>query len=663
MTKIVGTIRDVHWAGTTSTLTIWSGFRATTVSVIAPRRRVWEVENGVLPDGIVVAPGPAVIQIDAGVSAFKSWPVEIPDQDEVSIQELLFQSVPWEPDTALPPPEEVGDLLRLIADTSEQYRLALLHDTDRALDQIALSVAMAQAVEVSGQGYSTAAQEHMAAALRYALDSLAAAQEASEKADEARGSLTATEMLRAEAESVREQIETLADQVAGSASEVDLSTAEGLAAAAEAARQAGIAADLAAQAQAIREQIERHMEAAQAAVAEGERQVAWAMERADEAYQAAADAAGHADNAQGIVAGAQAALESTQDARDEALQSLEAIEGVGTAVDQIQTEVLSLHNDTIAKHAEVLTAHGAAIAAAADAAASAGEAAGLATDTAVHAANAAAEALAASQTNAATQTMFMEQQEQFNEDYAERTQLQAMMLEAVREAQAAAEYERWHIATANGQSAGGDDRVSIASGRAASVTAHGSWVGRIVIHAQWASSSYTSDYSDSYYPSLLREYPIPNAGSRTVLLGDSSGTRRFVRVDYTIDPAEQRVATTEVGRFDATEGVVTTIPDHTFTAGAGGRDYTVTFTVTWPYANFLERFIARIHLNGDLIGEFSKINIGPLFGEASRTRSVTVTGIEMESGDQLTFSVGTSGGGRQLQTNPSTTRVTWIEGG
>ena len=659
MTKIVGTIRDVHSAGTTGTLTIWSGFRATTVSVIAPRRRVWEVENGILPDGIVVAPGPAVIQIDAGVSAFKSWPVEVPDQDEVTIQELLFQSVPWEPGTVLPPPEEVGDLLRLIADTSEQYRLALLHDADRALDQIALSVAMAQAVEVSGQGYSTAAQEHMAAALRYALDSLAAAQEASEKADEARGSLTATEMLRAEAESVRERIETLADQVEGSASEVDLSTEEGLAAAAEAARQAGIAADLAGQAQAIREQIERHMEAAQAAVAEGERQVARAMERADEAHQAAADAAGHADNAQGLVGDAQAVLESTQGARDEAQQSLVAIQGIGTEVDQIQTEVLSLHNDTIAKHAEVLSAHGAAIDAAADAAASAGEAAGLATDTAVHAANAAAEALSAAQANAAAQAAFAEQQEQFNEDYAERVQLQAMMLEAVREAQAAAQYERWHILTGHLDQASSDDHVTIHPGVTdARIEAKGTWVGRIIAQAGFLSSSGTGVEQRAF------EVPLPD-GSRelTFVRPNSDGGRIWTRVDYSIEPAEQRVATTQVGGFVATEGVVTLIPEHTFTAGAGGRDYAVTFTVRWPYANFLERFIARIHLNGTMIGEFSKYNVGPLLGTGARTRSVTVTGVEMQSGDRLTFRVGTSGGGNQLITDLSSTRVTWIQGG
>lgn len=659
MTKIVGTIRDVHSVGATSTLTIWSGFRATTVSVIAPRRRVWEVENGVLPDGIVVAPGPAVIQIDAGVSAFKSWPVEVPDQDEVTIQELLFQTVPWEPGTALPPPEEVADLLRLIADTSEQYRLALWADTDRALDQIALSVAMAQAVEVSGQEYSTAAQEHMAAALRYAMDSLAAAQEASEKAEDARGSLSATEMLRSEAESVRERIETLADQVEGSASEVDLSTAEGLAAAAEAARQAGIAAQLADQAQAIREQIERHMEAAQAAVAEGERQVARAMERADEAHQAVADAAGHADNAQGLVGDAQAVLESTQGARDEAQQSLEAIQGIGTEVDQMQTEVLSLHNDTIAKHAEVLTAQGAAIDAAADAAASAGEAAGLATDTAVHAANAAAEALSAAQTNAATQATFAQQQEQFNEDYAERVQLQAMMLEAVRDAQATSLAERWVLLTSHLDQGGGDDRVGIRPGTTdLTVEAHGTWVGRIVAQAGFLSNSGTGVEQ--------RDWTVPQPdGSRVLSFRrpNSDGGRIWSRVEYKVDPAEQRVATTEVGRFVTTNGFVTLVPEHTFTAGAGGRDYAVTFTVRWPYANFLERFQASISLNGNMIGEFSKVNIGPLIGQAPRTRSVTVTGIEMKSGDQLTFYAGTSGSGDQLITDPSSTRVTWIQGG
>lgn len=665
MTKIVGTIRDAHLSGVSGLMVVWSGFRATTTTVIAPRRREWEITHGEIPEGVVVAAGPAVIQLDFGPSAHRSWPVEVPDQDEITIQELLLQSVPWGPDVVTPPPEQVADLLRMIAESSEQYRLALWADTDRALDQIALSVAMAQAVEVSGQEYSSAAQEHMAAALRYALDSLAAAQEASDRVDEARGALSATELLRDEAQAVRDRIESLSESIDGTADRVDLSSAEALAAAAAAAESSDLAQAIVNQSETIRAQIERHMEDAQAAVAEGERQVARAMERAEDARAAAADAGAFSDQAQGLVDDANTILDSTQTARDEAQSALTSIEGIGTEVDLIQTQVLALHDETLARHQEVLAAHAEAISAASDAASSAGEAAEAATDTAVHAANAADEALSATAANAAAQATFQAQQEQFNEDYADRVLLQAMMLEAVREAQAAAHYERWHIVTAPGRNgSGSDDNVAIGSGTGAiNVTAKGTWVGRMIIHAGWEAASPGGGGTRE----RIGDYRIPQPdGSRMISMDrDATHTnfnRVWARVDYTIDPAVQRLATTEVGRFVTTGGVVQ-IPDHTFTAGAGGRDYAVTFTVRWPYANFLERFVARIYLNGTMVGEYSKYNVGPLFGEAARTRSVTVTGLEMESGDQLTFHAGTSGGGNQEITDPSSTRVTWIEGG
>lgn len=658
MTLIVGTIRDVTLAGLSGTMTVWSGFRATTTSVVAPRRVVWEVERGALPSGVEVAPGPAIVQLDFGPVAYRSWPVEIPDQPEVTIQELLFQSLLWSPETPLPPPEEVADLLALIARTAEEHRLGLQQDVDQALADIDHAVAAAQQGVLAGQGHVRDAAAHMSAALQYALDALAQANAAENLATRADGAATTAQALRDEAAALKAQIALMRDEIGDTVVHVDGLGQDARDAVDAAVAAAQAAADRAAQAQAVREQIERHLADAQAAVAEGERQVQWALEKAQEAQSAADTAQDYAAQATTIVGDAADLLASTASARDEAQAALAEIAGIGTEVDLIQTQVLNLHDEILTTHGEVLAKHGEAIQAASDAAASAGEAAGLATETATHAANAAQQALEASTANAEAQAAFAAQQEQFNIEYGERADLQAMLLQAVRDAQAAALYERWHILTAHLNGSSSDDYLRIEEGiNEAKVTAFGSWVGRVILQAAWINGGSSAVDQRDF------TIPLPN-GSRTFTLGKIAGSagRIWARADYTVSPGVQKVHITDRdGFYGGFDGQVSRIPQHDFTAPAGASQYAITFTVGWSNANFLDAFTMRVFHNGTKIGEYDKYNIGPLFGSAYRQRSINIPNVALQAGDNLRFYVGTSGQMVNGYVQDSRVRITYVQ--
>lgn len=626
MTKIVGTIRDVHLAGASGTLTIWSGFRPTTTSVIAPRRRVWDVEHGTIVGDVEVAPGPAVVQLNFGPSAFRSWPVEVPDQPEITIHELLLHSVPWGPEVQVPPPEEVDDLLRLIADTAEEYRLSLQADTDVALDRIASAVSDAQAGVIAGQTYSTEAQGYMQAALDYATNALSHAQTAAVLAGDTQGYLDATQALRDQADAVAAQIADMNAEIAAKAGEV----ADNADAVSSDAADAAARAD---QAQTLTDQAAHHLQQVQAAVAEGERQVMRATNYADEASTLVGDASG--------------IIEAAEQAQADAQAALSTIEGIGTDVDQIQTQVLGMHAEILSKHTEVLDKHGEAIAASAAASAAAGEAAG--------------QALEATEANAEAQSRFAAQQEQFNEDYAARSQLQAMMLEAVRQAQAAALFERWYILTAPLDETRMDDRVHIHAGvNEATVTAFGSWIGRMVIHAGWNTSGGNSGER------ILDVYVPQPDGSRTVTLNKptGSGGRVWTKVDYSMNPGEQVVRTRDGGNDTAGGGNnnahanMNELAVHRFTVPQGAQQITVSFDIGWNDANFLDRFAHEIRLNGVMLDRYSAINMGPLIGNAYRKRNVTVVGVAANPGDVLSFWAGTSGSKNAIR--DSHTRITYV---
>lgn len=97
MTLIVGNVADVGLDGLDGTLKVWAGFRPEATALIAPRPSTYDVVDGVIPPGVEVIPGPAVLDLDFGVSARTQARVMIPDQATVTIQDLFLHASIWEP--------------------------------------------------------------------------------------------------------------------------------------------------------------------------------------------------------------------------------------------------------------------------------------------------------------------------------------------------------------------------------------------------------------------------------------------------------------------------------------------------------------------------------------------------------------------------------------
>lgn len=97
MTLIVGNVVDVGLAGLDGALRVWAWFRPEEVGLIAPYRREWEIRQGEIAPGVDVIPGPAVVEVDCGLDAFKTVEVTVPDAPEVAIQDLFEQVYTWSP--------------------------------------------------------------------------------------------------------------------------------------------------------------------------------------------------------------------------------------------------------------------------------------------------------------------------------------------------------------------------------------------------------------------------------------------------------------------------------------------------------------------------------------------------------------------------------------
>ena len=97
MTQIVGNVLDVSGGGLTGSVTVWSGFRPEVSSLIAPRRRRWDITNGELPADMHILPGPVVVELNLGLNAFTSFEAVVPDQETVRLKDLFSQGYVWHP--------------------------------------------------------------------------------------------------------------------------------------------------------------------------------------------------------------------------------------------------------------------------------------------------------------------------------------------------------------------------------------------------------------------------------------------------------------------------------------------------------------------------------------------------------------------------------------
>lgn len=97
MTLIVGNVVDVGLAGLDGTLRVWAWFRPEEVGLIAPYRREWEITGGEIEAGVDVIPGPAVVEVDCGPSAYTSVEVTVPDAESVALKDLFEQVYAYTP--------------------------------------------------------------------------------------------------------------------------------------------------------------------------------------------------------------------------------------------------------------------------------------------------------------------------------------------------------------------------------------------------------------------------------------------------------------------------------------------------------------------------------------------------------------------------------------
>lgn len=213
MTRIVGNVKDVGMNGVEGLLYAYSGFRPEGQGVIAPRRSYWVVSDGELPDDVNVYPGPAVLLIEAGMDARREFKVTIPDQDTVTLGELVVGGFDWDEevvsivDSYLVEMRELADQVKVDRDRSEAARVGAETAQDRA-----------EAARDAAEGYRDQAGTSASAAADS--ETNAATSEANSKASE----IAAGEG-REEAESARDQAKGYATTAQGHANDASSSSA------------------------------------------------------------------------------------------------------------------------------------------------------------------------------------------------------------------------------------------------------------------------------------------------------------------------------------------------------------------------------------------------------------------------------------------------------
>lgn len=177
MTRITGSVRDVGFTDLDGLLIMHSGFRSVGDAIVAPKRHKWTIVEGKLPDDVVVEPGPAVLELDLAFEAKDQWPVTVPDQDEVTLGDLMLGGFDWDEEVISVVYEYLREVRRLSS---------LVHD-DRELSQIARQGsedARDRAIEARNSAEQFKGQADASAAAASDSEAAAAASERNAKSSE-----------------------------------------------------------------------------------------------------------------------------------------------------------------------------------------------------------------------------------------------------------------------------------------------------------------------------------------------------------------------------------------------------------------------------------------------------------------------------------------------
>lgn len=294
MTLIVGNVVDVGLGGLDGALRVWAWFRPEDVGLVAPYRREWPIVEGQIAEGVDVMPGPTVIEVDCGMNAFTTFEVIVPDQAQVTIQDLYLQAYPWEPWIVEQIAQYVIDAQAALAEVlaaADDVEAAIAGAADQVLANVAADVARAEAARAGAEDARDTAT--------------GMAGTATTKADEAAGSAaTASDMASAAAASSAQAL-THRDTAAGHADTATSKASEAAGSASTATTKAGEASASAVEARGYRDTAEGHASdaagsastaATHAQTAEADRnEVRWI--RDTEVIPARDAAAGHAQTA------------------------------------------------------------------------------------------------------------------------------------------------------------------------------------------------------------------------------------------------------------------------------------------------------------------------------------------------------------------------------
>lgn len=254
------------------------------------------------------------------------------------------------------------------------------------------------------------------------------------------------------------------------------------------------------------------------------------------------------------------------------------------------------------------------------------------------------------------------QQQQIDAEQDAQLAAQEQLIETLRQVQLATLFATSATVVATGTAAAGDVDVAISSGNAATVTASGSWVGKMIVHAAWERAGAPNDHEMS----TMREYPIPFEGSRTLTLAPpqtpSSNSRRFVRVDYQIAPGVQQTRNLATGAFGAGQGAWTDVAGQEWTVPEGASRLSIYCRAGWDAVPFLPSYGVRILVDGAPAATYGpKTNRGPLFGNAYRVTAVSLNQ-DIPPGSVVTFQVFTSASlTHERVVRDTETRISWIK--